>query len=194
MLKSLIYQRINIIYLFILSCNAQEPNFVNGKYDELQIVKNDNQKITGFLNYSENNIECMIFFKGIYIQGTNKIIVDFINLNDDSMSKGTLEINNKKITLKSDSFIFPCQRVFNLFKGENFFFSEKINYNELSIIKDDKVFLYDKNGDDYSLTKKKSYLLKNDLIVVDETIDDWVKIRFVNNLSKSYWIKTKSIW
>ena len=66
-----------------------------------------------------------------------------------------------------------------------------LNLKILAKIKNDKVYLYKK--EDKSFVKSRMYLVKGDLLVINEELGDWLNITFSGKKTVSSWIRKESI-
>lgn len=183
-------------YLFLLcfiNCNGQNETGLNqGVYDNgvVLVLQNSKKLFSGVINLQED-VNCKLFFYGSVIDN-KKSPISIYNPVDGTISSGHMSYSRNEIIIKSDLVLFPCQRILDLSSGESFSYSNKLDYNNclFSLVKSERSFLYSKPN---VMTKKKSYLIKNDIVVVYEKKDEWVKVKYLANKSIFFWIKAENL-
>jgi hypothetical protein len=184
---------LNIAFIFItFSCSAQDNTDIKvGNYDngQLEIFINK-ESLCGYINIDEE-INCRLFFWG-KLKDKNKSI-SIYNPIDGTINDGNLTKLNKSITIKTKVMLLPCQRIIDLKRGWTFDYTgkskwEKCNFN---FIKQEKSLLYTNPN---QMTKKKSYLVKNDIVLVFQEKEGWVKVKYINNEKSFFWIKKNDLF
>lgn len=184
---------INILLIFItMNCSSQsKTELKQGVYDEGQLeVLISNNFFYGYININQE-INCKMFFWGKLKDNSDSISI--YNPIDKSINRGSLTYIDKKITIKSNEVLFPCQRIIDLKQGWPFFYTNKTNWENCTFdfVKQEKSFLYSKPN---QMTKKKSYLLKNDVVLVFEKKGQWLKIKYIKNDKTFFWIKNNDLF
>jgi hypothetical protein len=183
---------LNILLVVVSSCNSQTKSILNaGKYDDgqLEIFVNEDT-INGYININEE-VSCKLFFWGKLDSEKNSIMI--YNPVDNSVNIGFLYHNKNIITIKSNEMLMPCQRVIDLKRGWEFEYSENLNCQNCAFgfIKEEKAFLYNFPN---KISSKKSYLIKNDIVYIYEKNGEWYKIKYINNDKVFFWINKKSLY
>jgi hypothetical protein len=189
--KIIIYK--HLFLLCFISCKGQsEISLKQGVYDNGSVVvlHNNVKLFSGVINLQED-INCKLFFYGSAVDNKNSRI-SIYNPVDASTSSGYISYSENEIIIKSDLVLFPCQRILDLSSGESFSYSNKLDFNNclFSLVKSEKSFLYSKPT---VLTKKKSYLIKDDIVVVCEKKDKWIKIKYLAKKNIFFWIKAEDL-
>ncbi len=184
---------INISLIIItLSCTAQNNKQIKcGKYDDGQLeVFIDNEHLYGYINISEA-VNCRLFFWG-KLEDENKLI-SIYNPIDETISRGSLTYSDKIITFETDEMLLPCQRIIDIKRGWTFDYSSNSKWEncKFDFIKQEKSSLYISPN---QLTKKKSYLVKNDIVLIFQENGEWVKIKYINNEKSFFWIKKRDLF
>ncbi|MGH2667390.1 hypothetical protein [Flavobacterium sp.] len=179
-----------LFLLITTSCLSQYRNKVkSGIYDEgqLEVIVNG-EKLYGYININEE-VNCKIFFWG----NLNDSNISIYNPIEKIIYKGYLTYNSNEVIIKSNEMILPCQRIIDLKRGWHFSYTNKSNHVNCSLdfIKSPKSILYFVPN---QLTKKKSYLIEDDLILVYEKNGDWLKIKYIKNNKTFFWIKKADIY
>jgi hypothetical protein len=180
----------NLFLLCFIGCNGQiENKLKEGVYDNGAVIigLNSDKLFSGVMNLQEKD-HCKLFFYG----NTNNNHISIYNPVDGKISSGYITYLENEIIIKSDLVLFPCQKILDLYTGESFSFSSKSEFNNclFGLVKSEKSFLY---SEPTFLTPKKSYLIKNDIVIVYEKKDEWVKIKYFTNKNVFFWIKADDL-
>jgi len=184
-----------------------DPLVLSGEYDELKIAFNpvDNQ-VTGYFESSTGEdaasgspqFSCIFYIEGKLTDKQAKIKSfspsDNFPADNNDLIAGTLTpTSNNKLSLKLDEEHGGCTMVQH-FKNEpvTFVISKKQNWIAIKYVTATKAFFY---ADARLETKRKSYLVKGNIIYIDEEKNNLVHCTFtdVNNHSTQGWIRSEDI-
>jgi len=175
---------------------------LSGEYNSiLKIAFNPkNNLITGFFEdytgYDESGgnakFSCIFYLKGTYNGHSCEIETYYpINIDSDKII-GTLKIfDSKRLSIKLDKEHGGCWNVFHFADDfVDFELSKKTDWLEIRYIDIDKSYFYkDKNEE----SKQKAYLIKGDIVYIDNIENDWVHCIFNGKSTSEGWIKKETI-
>jgi hypothetical protein len=164
----------SIIFLSNCCYGQNDEKITSGNYDGMEI-KVDKINFYGVINLDDYIVKCELFFWGKLKD--NDSVVTIFNPINRGFSIGHYQTLNKKMIIKSNDVLFPCQRVIDLKNGWSFSFinNQTEKYTAFNFIKSEKCLLYTTPN---VLTKKKSYLIKNDVVYLFDFQGDWIRVKF----------------
>ncbi len=192
-----------IIFLcFLLQLSFLYGQIKSGDYDDgLNLAYNPkNNLITGFyenytgLDEQTNNprFSCIFYIKAFYKKGKIELESYYPLNKEDDMIHGEMKImNSSTIALKLQEEHGGCWNV-QPFKNEFVTFSlyQNKNWIEIRFINTPKSYFY-KNKTEES--KQKSYLVKGDIIYIDQIEDKWIHCIYKAKKTVSGWIKIDTL-
>jgi hypothetical protein len=182
---------LNIFIMFFVGCYSQKAiGLKQGNYDNQVEITTKGKYLYAVLS-TEGLVVCELFMWGDLDSDEGKITI--YEPISESTSKGSLIKTKDGIKIKADEFLMPCERDVNLINGWGFPFNENSKWENLpfDIVKSKTAFLFIEPN---QITKKKAYLLKNDIVYVLEEKDSWVKVKYSKNFKKFYWIKKEDLY
>ena len=151
------------------------------------------ENFTGFDEETGNpKFSCIFYLEGFYKNG--KIMVTSyypIDKLEDEI-KGELQIIDiNKIKIKLSEEHGGCWNVEH-FANEFVIFNLKTtkNWKEIRYIDSNKAYFY---GDKKENTKKKSFLIKGDIVYIDKIENNWIHCQFLGKKIIVGWLKKKSV-
>jgi hypothetical protein len=187
--------------------SLNDPLVLSGEYDELKIAFNPaNNQVTGYFESGTGEdaaggspqFSCAFYIEGKLTDKQAKVrsffpLDNFPADNNDLIAGTLIPTANNKLSLKLDKEHGGCSMVQH-FKDEPVIFaiSKKQNWIAIKYITAIKAFFYTDAGLE---TKRKAYLVKGNIIYIDEEKNNWVHCTFtdVNNHSTQGWLRSEDI-
>ncbi len=191
-----------IFILLLLTFSIGFSQIKSGEYAMgLNIAYNpENKLVTGyyenFTGFDEETgnpkFSCIFYLHGFYKNG--KIIVTSyypIDKLEDEI-KGELQIIDiNKIKIKLSEEHGGCWNVEHFANDfVNFDFKTIKNWKEIRYIDCNKAYFY---GDKKENTKKKSFLIKGDVVYIDKIENNWIHCQFHGKKITEGWLKQKTV-
>ena len=193
----------NIIFpLLLLTFSIGFSQIKSGEYAMgLNIAYNPEKKlVTGYYeNYTgfdeetgNSKFSCVFYLEGFYNKGEIMITSYYPIDKLEDRIKGELQIvSDKKIKIKLSEEHGGCWNVVH-FAGDfvNFNLETTNNWKEIRYIDCNKAYFY---GAKKESTKKKSFLIKGDIVYIDKIENNWIHCQFLGNKITEGWLKQKSV-
>jgi hypothetical protein len=159
-----------------------------------------NKVITGFYEnyygYDESGkpnhrYSCILYFKGVYMDTVSDLESYQSLIKENIKIPGKIKISDSlhiSIILNEEPNCFNVAMFSQAYVP--FELTIKTNWIEIRYIDADKSYFY-ANTDENS--RRKAYLLKGDIIYIDQIENDWVHCRFYGKTITEGWIKKETI-
>jgi|GEM_PF-2973538 len=172
----------------------------SGEYSSLNLAVNGD-KVSGYLEDQvggEGKFSCIFLFHTISREG-NKIKVDaFPPTAPSDRHDGWITIEDEStFKLWVDDMIGGCWNVIDNLHGEekegaSFSIDKKENWKAVYLVESAKAYFYDEKSD---ASKRKSYVVKKDIVYATEIDGDWAKCNFYGSKSTTTgWMKVSDFY
>ena len=182
-----------------LSANAQ---IISGSYDDgLTLAFNaKTNRVTGYFAIStgfdestgKSKFSCVFYLSGFY-NNNGFAIKSYDPLdNKDNSIVGEIQIKDSiTISIKLVQEPGGCWNVQHFSNGfVDFKLATKTNWFEISYINIDKAYFYrDRN----EASKRKAYVVKGDIVYIDQIEDEWIHCKYYGKSATEGWIKKELI-
>jgi hypothetical protein len=187
--------------LLLLTCSIGFSQISSGEYDSgLNIAYNPKNKlVTGYFeNYTgmdettgNPRFSCIFYLEGFNNNGKIKITSYYPIDKKEDLIDGEIQIvTSNKIKIKLSEEHGGCWNVAH-FADEftTFEIQTPKNWIEIRYIAINKAYFYGAKDDK---TKKKSYLIKGDIIYIDKIENNWIHCHYFGNKTSEGWLKLES--
>jgi hypothetical protein len=194
--------KIFFIICFLTFSLSNSGQIVSGVYDlGLNISYNPKNKVitgyfesyTGFDERTGNpRFSCIFYIQGLYDDSVNRIVTYYPIWKDQDEIVGKIWIKDStKISIMLPKEHGGCWNVWHFADGySDFDLSEKKGWIEIRHINTDKSYFYSEKDE---RTKQKSYIVKGDIIYIDNIEDTWVHCEYKGKTTTRGWIKLETI-
>lgn len=190
-----------IVSIMLTDFSVACSQVTSGKYSNgLNIAFNPKTKqVTGYYeNYSgedettgQPRFSCVFYFSGTYAKDSMSIDTYYPG-DQENIIKGKIQITNANtISIKLHEDHGGCWNVQPLAnESVEFTLTTEFKWIAISHITTDKAYFHsDKN----SITKKKAYVIKGDVVYIDKEEQDWIHCTYYGKSVTQGWMKKESI-